>query len=606
LADPKQVTFEGRSAEFKWSLAELNTSLPSDWSPYEFLVLELRASSPQSVSFKIYNGQTARSARMNFFPGAWIRAAVPLAYYKSAQRTGVDMASMGNKPRNCFWMGTGRPVGPLDNVQAIAVQMSNPVGQPTLEIRSVQLAKQDPGDALLEPKPLVDEFGQWIPADWPGKAKSLSQLKHDWTTEQKGLGQVESSYCPYGGYAGTKARASGFFRVEQIDGKWWFVDPDGHLFFSVGMDCVVPTAGTRTQGREELFATVPPAGAPWTPGRGAGHGAQASFYTWNLLRRFGSDWRPQWMDMTLERLRAWGFNTIANWSDPAIASAHRLPAVATLSGWGLETGWMGLPDVYSPDWERTVEEAAARQCAPLKEDPWLLGYFIANEPPWPGKEIQLTDMILQGRETASQRELKRFLAQEDTPQRRTQFVYGAFERMLAVINAAVRRHDPNHLNLGIRFGGKPADDVVRLARVFDVYSQNIYAHVPDSKSLDRIYELTGRPMVIGEFHIGTPGRGMAAGLVQAADQEQRGVAYRYYVENAAAHPALIGTHWFQWLDEPATGRMDGENYNIGFVDVTDRPYAELAAAAKQTHARLLDIHSGKEKPMTQEVKSVGR
>jgi hypothetical protein len=142
--------------------------------------------------------------------------------------------------------------------------------------------------------------------------------------------------------------------------------------------------------------------------------------------------------------------------------------------------------------------------------------------------------------------------------------------------------------------------------VFDVYSQNIYAHVPDSKSLDRIYELTGRPMVIGEFHIGTPGRGMAAGLVQAADQEQRGVAYRYYVENAAAHPALIGTHWFQWLDEPATGRMDGENYNIGFVDVTDRPYAELAAAAKQTHARLLDIHSGKEKPMTQEAKSVGR
>jgi hypothetical protein len=22
-------------------------------------------------------------------------------------------------------------------------------------------------------------------------------------------------------------------RVEQVDGKWWFVDPDGHLFFSV-------------------------------------------------------------------------------------------------------------------------------------------------------------------------------------------------------------------------------------------------------------------------------------------------------------------------------------------------------------------------------------
>ena len=38
---------------------------------------------------------------------------------------------------------------------------------------------------------------------------------------------------------------------------------------------------------------------------------------------------------------------------------------------------------------------------------------------------------------------------------------------------------------------------------------------------------------------------------------------------------MIGTHWFQWLDQPATGRNDGENYNIGFVDVTDQPYAEL-------------------------------
>ena len=82
------------------------------------------------------------------------------------------------------------------------------------------------------------------------------------------------------------------------------------------------------------------------------------------------------------------------------------------------------------------------------------------------------------------------------------------------------------------------------------------------------------------------------GRVMAASQEERGVAYRYYVEQAMSHPAMIGTHWFQWLDQPATGRNDGENYNIGFVDVTDRPYAELVSAAKATHARLLAVHRG--------------
>ena len=86
---------------------------------------------------------------------------------------------------------------------------------------------------------------------------------------------------------------------------------------------------------------------------------------------------------------------------------------------------------------------------------------------------------------------------------------------------------------------------------------------------------------------------MAPGLVQAMNQAERGVAYSYYVEHAAEHPAIIGTHWYQWIDQPATGRRDGENYNIGWIDVTDRPYPELVAAAKATHAKLDDIHSGR-------------
>jgi hypothetical protein len=75
------------------------------------------------------------------------------------------------------------------------------------------------------------------------------------------------------------------------------------------------------------------------------------------------------------------------------------------------------------------------------------------------------------------------------------------------------------------------------------------------------------------------------------------------VENAAANPSLVGTHWFQWLDEPNTGRNDGENYNIGFVDVADRPYTELVAAAQATHRRLLAVHSGKTPPVTREART---
>jgi hypothetical protein len=131
---------------------------------------------------------------------------------------------------------------------------------------------------------------------------------------------------------------------------------------------------------------------------------------------------------------------------------------------------------------------------------------------------------------------------------------------------------------------------------FDVFSINHYGYKAPIDEIQEIYDQTGLPVIIGEFHFGTPGRGLAPGLAQTKNQEERGIAYRYYVENAAAHPALIGTHWFQWIDQPSTGRFDGENYNIGFLDVTDRPYSELTNAVKETYKKLLDVHSGKEAP----------
>jgi hypothetical protein len=42
---------------------------------------------------------------------------------------------------------------------------------------------------------------------------------------------------------------------------------------------------------------------------------------------------------------------------------------------------MGLPDVYAEDFARRVDEAAASQLEPLRDDPFMLGFFIGNEPP---------------------------------------------------------------------------------------------------------------------------------------------------------------------------------------------------------------------------------
>jgi len=599
---PATIDFASTSGETRIALADIADGFPRDWSGHEALVLELRASSPQRVELKVYSreagGSSAamRHSRVLFhpWPGVWVRAAIPVSMLAEPPGTGHDMASVGNRSRVGYFLGLWGPFVPLRHVEAIGFEMKDPVGSPTLEIRSALLVKESPGDAVLDGLPVVDAFGQAAHDAWPGKAGSVEELETAWREEEKRIAPGGFGYCRYGGFEGTSARATGFFRVETIEGRSWFVDPDGHLFLSVGCDVIRPEMASPAAGREALFAGRPPAGL--LPDREEGEDRGVSFLTWNLFRRFGESWLEKWTELTLARLDAWGLNTVANWSDPRLWETGRKPYVIPLASWRTEVGYLGLPDVYSDEFERLADARAKRQCAPRRDDPWLLGYFLANEPPFPQKELQTAELILSGPPTATRAALLEWLDGRDSEERRKGFVADAFDRYIRVTSAAVRRHDPNHLNLGMRSGGAPTPAEVEAARAFDVYSVNIYDDAVSSERVGQIARLTGKPVLVGEFHFGTPGRGLAAGLVQVRDQAERAAAYRFYVENAFAMPEMIGTHYFQWADQPSTGRFDGENYNIGLVDVTDRPYPHLVEALKQTHRRIRRIHEGGEKP----------
>ncbi|MHC1766947.1 MAG: hypothetical protein AB9869_22035 [Verrucomicrobiia bacterium] len=196
-AATQRAVFEGDTAQSKWSLADLNPDLPSDWTGYNYLVLELKASSPQRFMLELFSGDTVQRRQMHPLPNVWIRAAVPLQYFRQPNRSGHDLASVGKVPRNSFWISTGGAYGPLDAVTAIGLSMQQPLGSPTLEIRSVTLAKDDPGSDVLDSKPVVDEFGQWIPAEWPGKVKTLDDLKRQWREEEANLRPGQFGWCEY-------------------------------------------------------------------------------------------------------------------------------------------------------------------------------------------------------------------------------------------------------------------------------------------------------------------------------------------------------------------------------------------------------------------------
>jgi hypothetical protein len=56
---------------------------------------------------------------------------------------------------------------------------------------------------------------------------------------------------------GASFRATGFFRTERRDGRWWLVTPEGNPFFSIGMDVVSAASLTYVDGREFMFRDLP-------------------------------------------------------------------------------------------------------------------------------------------------------------------------------------------------------------------------------------------------------------------------------------------------------------------------------------------------------------
>lgn len=608
-AAPQTATFASDVSTVTWPLAQLDPQLPTDWSGAEFLVVEFRSSTSQRFELGLVSDEGTVSRRIHPFANVWVRASIPLRLYRQGPGQGGDLASTFHRPRSGYWISLeAGGQAHMKTVRALTLTMRYPASAATIEVRKVSLASTDPGDALLDgAQPLVDDFGQYVPASWTGKAMSRDQLEREWAQEARMLtprGGVPP--CRYGGFARAsepRRKATGFFRVEQIAGRWWFVDPQGCRFWSAGVD----GAGDEPQrttilNRSKMFASIPTAAQIPAPGADVDPLRDpVSFPLANLQKRFGADWRGPSAQLTSRRLRAWGLNTVYG---PALdeeltVASMRVPYVLPLRGWQhLEGALLGLPDVYSPVFAARVDREAAQQLAPHRDNPWMIGFFIGHEPPWPGRESELVDLVLAGPASELQKRFKAGLARGDTPAARKSLVHAAFSQYLDVVNAAVRRHDPNHLNLGMRFGGTPPEDVIALTKGFDVFSVSAYRWAPPRDFIDRCHAITKLPVLIGAFHFGVPERGLAPGLAQAMSQSERGVAYSYYVENAAAHPAIIGAHWRQWADQPVTGRPDGENYQVGWVDVTDRPYPELVAAAKATHAKLDDIHSGKLAPTT--------
>ena len=392
--------------------------------------------------------------------------------------------------------------------------------------------------------PFVDRYGQLAYKDWPGKITSDAALRESEKTEDEDLVRHPSppDVDRFGGWLkGPLLKATGHFRVQKYGNRWWFVDPDGRLFWSNGITTVTFHEPTDVKDRPTYFQN------PATDG---------DFLARNLSIKYGQAWKAEIEQRTAQRLRSWGLNTIGPWSDRSVTRDGKTPYTYIFSSEGAH----GKIDPHSSEWYRRLRSEIAAKAGELDRDPWCVGVFVDNEihdsadPKW-------------------------------------------WESYYRQVGGLVHELLPHKLYLGSRLDFEEFPDVDRnrleiariAARYTDVISFNEYRFTLEDFVLPPGVD---RPVLVGEFHFGALDRGLLhTGLRSVEDQNQRAEAYINYLESALRNPEVVGVHWFQMYDEPVTGRSDGENYQIGFLDICDQPYPETIGASRFIGSQLYLIRT---------------
>jgi hypothetical protein len=617
------------------------------WEKARFLAMDASADGDFSGEvlvrfFARSEAEPRLSVSLGLFPRLRTRLSLPLSVLDG------QTIFLPRTPGRMKAVVSGRRLAPAE-IDHVELQLKETAGPQSLYLGMLWLLETEP-DYPPPSGPLVDALGQWAARDWPGRTRDEAQLKADLVAARE---DARRASFPEGWsrFGGTKARtfeATGFFRTQHDGTRWWLVDPEGHGFFSAGLDSVRPgETAAIVPGAEPLFGPLPPRDSTFAAAYGSRSGRWRSetfsFGLANLVRAFGPDWRPRWTEMTKGRMKAWRFNTVANWSDPELQrAAPPLPYVIPMPDYpGTASSlYRDFPDVFAGEFRESAVRWA-RHLDDFRDDPYLVGYFMRNEPLWAfGANNVAAEMLEANPGTATRRELARWLRKKyggdaATWARAWGLGLSSFDQIVAdlvpraadrspaakddlwafskeMVKAYVgipaeecRKVDPHHLNLGMRYAWISSDLLYGSADSFDVFTINSYNMVPPADVIAEIARRTRKPVMIGEFHFGALDRGLpSTGLKGVASQDERGVAYRRYVEAAAANPSVVGAHYFILNDQELLGRFDGENFQIGFVDVCHRPYRELVEAAMRTHEAMYDLMQAKAKPFDREAREI--
>lgn len=480
---------------------------------------------------------------------------------------------------------------------------------------------------------LVDHFGQFSRGTWPWKVSTVQDMRDQKLEEDSYLMTNPGPGETFGSNQMVGTPTGKWRLTKTVNGKYYFVSPEGKFLWSLGVASVSTGAYTVTQGRENMFVDLPGTGDPRTAFYGSmvrnGTPLQTyDHYAANVSEKYGATWQNDWKQTTRKRLRSWGINTLGAGFDMTQLQVNPMPFIYPMdtngSGVTISTPydfWGPVPDPFSPNFQSFVTAKFAQILAPVRTDPNLIGVYSDGEHVWgvrgtdlraryavplatlvrggtqPAKgafriRMQTKYVTIDALNAAWGTSISDWDSFQNTPiglsdaqvtaavpdlsYFLTDFGKAYYWRVKKAIKTVV----PNALYLGSKdaYGWCPDEIFEAQACYCDVISVDQYdtdAHTPWA-----YFASLKRPVIIAEFSFnareGNSFPNLTLPECEVSDQATRAIEARKFLNSALGTKNIIGAHWFKYVDDTIAGKAgDYQNIAFGLVDVTDRPYTEM-------------------------------
>lgn len=470
----------------------------------------------------------------------------------------------------------------------------------------------------------LDEFGQFTSRDWPSKIADISDFAARKLDESIDLNNHPPAPDLYGSTTLPRQATSPTWKLKNLNGRKYFVTPDGKPFWMNALVGVHDWMATMVQGREAMFTALPDRNGAngdlysyLVPTRGT-PGTLFILQRHNLRLKYGQNHAPQFIATLRRRLPSWGFNTIGVQSmDPMYDNSAPFTLQLDTNAFPKrlstpQMSWGPMPDPYDASFTPWAKAKFAKDLKTKGTMKNLVGVFVDNELSWgtvadgkPDGDLSIAMGALSAPRTQpartaliAQLQSKYALVSRLNAAWGTRFASFAsvdaskfangsrpnaamrtdLQRYVGLfagtyfskVKAALTQAGYNGLYLGSRFYHYSAPVVAAAAPSVDVLSFNFYNR---AAAMPWSY-LNGlpKPVMISEFGFGRNEAGGFAGQPLADDSAQRAEWTDEWLRTAAIQPNIVGVQYYEYGDQPASGVADNQAaFAYGLVDIADNP-----------------------------------